>query len=278
MILEVEHLSKTYRQLKAVDDVSLQIAPGEIFGLLGPNGAGKTTVIKMISTLCRPDSGTVTIKGFDIHTHSRQARAVLAVVPQENNLDGDLSVVDNLRIHAALHQVTRPRRAIDTVIKEFGLADKARIPVEKLSGGQKRRVMIARVMLSRPGLILLDEPTLGLDPSFRRELWNIIAQIRQQGTAILLTTHYTDEAEALCDRVAIMSQGRILQEGTPQNLVAAAGCFVLETSGKSGCRIFRMFHTREELDLAVQEHKDSGRYTVRSARLEDVVATVEHKQ
>jgi len=275
MILRAQGLHKSYGRLKAVDDVSLEIAAGEVFGLLGPNGAGKTTVIKMICTLTRADEGTVFINGHDICSHPLQARAALAVVPQENNLDGELSVVDNLRIYAALRRVPTPQARIRQVIEEFGLEDKDRVPVEKLSGGQKRRVMIARVMLAEPELILLDEPTLGLDPSIRREIWNIISQIRQRGTAVLLTTHYTDEAENLCNRVAIMSRGRIRYCGTPQELVAAAGSFVLETAASNGCRDFRLFGDRDAIAREIGAEPPSGQYTVRAARLEDVVAAVE---
>ncbi len=275
MILRAQGLRKAYGRLQAVDDVSLEIAAGEIFGLLGPNGAGKTTVIKMICTLTRADAGTVRINGHDIRSHALQARGALAVVPQENNLDGELSVVDNLRIYAALRRVSVAPNRIRQVIGEFGLEDKARVPVQKLSGGQKRRVMIARVMLAEPELILLDEPTLGLDPSIRREIWNIIMQIRQRGTAILLTTHYTDEAESLCDRVAIMSRGRIRHCGTPQELVAAAGSFVLETAAADGCRVFRLFGDRDAIAREIGMEPPSGQYTVRAARLEDVVAAVE---
>ncbi len=276
MILVAENLSKSYRRVQAADNVSLRIDVGEVFGLLGPNGAGKTTVIKMISTLTHPDSGSVVIKGFDIRAQARQARSAFAVVPQENNLDGELSVVDNLRVYASLHRVATPRAAIDRIIAEFGIADKARVPVEKLSGGQKRRVMIARVMLTQPELILLDEPTLGLDPSFRRDIWNLITRIRRQGTAILLTTHYTDEAESLCDRVAIMSKGRIIHEDTPQNLITTAGSFVLETTDSNGQRDFRLFTSQEEINRSLIDRKDIEPYTVRAAKLEDIVANVEH--
>ena len=276
MILDADNLSKSYRRVKAVDGVSLQIGAGEVFGLLGPNGAGKTTVIKMISTLCRPDSGSVVIKGYNIRTHPLQARRAFAVVPQENNLDGELSVFDNLRVYASLHRIPSPRATIDRVIEEFGILDKAREPVEKLSGGQKRRVMIARVMLSRPELILLDEPTLGLDPSIRRDIWNIITRIRRQGAAILLTTHYTDEAEFLCDRVAIMSKGRIVHEDTPQNLITAGGRYVLETTDSNGRRDFHLFTSQEEIDRNLRDRDNPGPYAVRAAKLEDIVANVEH--
>ncbi|WP_265822729.1 ABC transporter ATP-binding protein [Geovibrio ferrireducens] len=272
MILKIENLHKSYKNVKAVDGVSFHIRKGEIFGLLGPNGAGKTTVIKMISTLTRPDSGSIEVNGCDVMGDRRGVRQSVAVVPQENNLEGELTVYDNLRVYAALRRVPCSRSAITDVMEHFGIISKKNEPVDKLSGGQKRRVIIARVMLADPELILLDEPTLGLDPSIRREIWNLIAQIKSRGKSILLTTHYTEEAENLCDRVAIMSAGKIKRMGTPEELISETGRYVLETSGSDGCRIFRIVRSRDELDAAVRENGTAG-YTVRDARLEDVVVS-----
>ncbi|MCD8566818.1 MAG: ABC transporter ATP-binding protein [Geovibrio sp.] len=272
MILKIENLHKSYKNVKAVDGVSFHIRKGEIFGLLGPNGAGKTTVIKMISTLTRPDSGSIEVNGCDVIGDRRGVRQSVAVVPQENNLEGELTVYDNLRVYAALRRVPCSRSTITDVMERFGIISKKDEPVDKLSGGQKRRVIIARVMLADPELILLDEPTLGLDPSIRREIWNLIAQIKSRGKSILLTTHYTEEAENLCDRVAIMSAGKIKRMGTPEELISETGRYVLETSGSDGCRIFRIVRSRDELDAAVRENGTAG-YTVRDARLEDVVVS-----
>ncbi len=272
MILKIENLHKSYKNVKAVDGVSFHIRKGEIFGLLGPNGAGKTTVIKMISTLTRPDSGSIEVNGCDVMGDRRGVRQSVAVVPQENNLEGELTVYDNLRVYAALRRVPCSRSTITDVMERFGIISKKNEPVDKLSGGQKRRVIIARVMLAEPELILLDEPTLGLDPSIRREIWNLIAQIKSRGKSILLTTHYTEEAENLCDRVAIMSAGKIKRMGTPEELISETGRYVLETSGSDGCRIFRIVRSRDELDAAVRENGTAG-YTVRDARLEDVVVS-----
>lgn len=272
MILKIENLHKSYKNVKAVDGVSFHIRKGEIFGLLGPNGAGKTTVIKMISTLTRPDSGSIEVNGCDVIGDRRGVRQSVAVVPQENNLEGELTVYDNLRVYAALRRVPCSRSTITDVMERFGIISKKNEPVDKLSGGQKRRVIIARVMLADPELILLDEPTLGLDPSIRREIWNLIAQIKSRGKSILLTTHYTEEAENLCDRVAIMSAGKIKRMGTPEELISETGRYVLETSGSDGCRIFRIVRSRDELDAAVRENGTAG-YTVRDARLEDVVVS-----
>lgn len=272
MILKIENLHKSYKNVKAVDGVSFHIRKGEIFGLLGPNGAGKTTVIKMISTLTRPDSGSIEVNGCDVMGDRRGVRQSVAVVPQENNLEGELTVYDNLRVYAALRRVPCSRSTITDVMERFGIISKKNEPVDKLSGGQKRRVIIARVMLADPELILLDEPTLGLDPSIRREIWNLIAQIKSRGKSILLTTHYTEEAENLCDRVAIMSAGKIKRMGTPEELISETGRYVLETSGSDGYRIFRIVRSRDELDAAVRENGTAG-YTVRDARLEDVVVS-----
>jgi ABC-2 type transport system ATP-binding protein len=270
LILKIENLHKQYKNVKAVNGVSFEIKKGEIFGLLGPNGAGKTTVIKMISTLTKPDEGFIEVKGFDVVKNRHDVRKAVAVVPQENNLDGDLTVHDNLLVYAALRRVPDAKRKVLEIMERFGIASKRNELVDKLSGGQKRRVIIARVMLAEPELILLDEPTLGLDPSIRREIWNLIVQIKNRGKSILLTTHYTEEAESLCDRVAIMSSGKIKRMGTPEELINEAGRFVLETSGQDGCRVFRIVRSRDELDEAMKEN-GSAACTVRDARLEDVV-------
>lgn len=270
MILKIENLYKAYKDVQAVDGISFNIKKGEIFGLLGPNGAGKTTVIKMISTLAAPDRGTVEVDGLDTVKNRSEVRKIVAVVPQENNLDGDLSVYENLRVYAAMRLIPSPQKAIEEIMERFGIAEKRNELADKLSGGQKRRVTIARVMLGDPDFILLDEPTLGLDPSIRREIWNIITQIKNKGKSILLTTHYTEEAEGLCDRVAIMSKGKIRRIGTPETLISETGRFVLETSDSEGCRIFRIIRSKDELDSAIRE-SGTEHYTVRDARLEDVV-------
>ena len=207
--------------LEAVSDISFEIAPGECFGLLGPNGAGKSTTIQCISGFYPASSGQVTIGGFDVHRDPKSARQLLGVCSQEDTLDTDFSVRDQLARYATFFRVPlrEGRRRADELLRRFGLEDKADQPVESLSGGMRRRLQVARTLISEPRVLLLDEPTTGLDPEVRRLLWDILMEARRQGVAMLLSTHYMDEAERLCDRVAILHQGKILDCAAPQNLI-----------------------------------------------------------
>jgi lipooligosaccharide transport system ATP-binding protein len=207
--------------LEAVSDISFEIAPGECFGLLGPNGAGKSTTIQCISGFYPASSGQVTIGGFDVHRDPKSARQLLGVCSQEDTLDTDFSVRDQLARYATFFRVPlrEGRRRADELLRRFGLEDKAEQPVESLSGGMRRRLQVARTLISEPRVLLLDEPTTGLDPEVRRLLWDILMEARRQGVAMLLSTHYMDEAERLCDRVAILHQGKILDCAAPQDLI-----------------------------------------------------------
>ncbi|HKE15661.1 MAG TPA: ABC transporter ATP-binding protein [Kofleriaceae bacterium] len=207
--------------LEAVSDISFEIAPGECFGLLGPNGAGKSTTIQCISGFYPASSGRVTIGGFDVHRDPKSARQLLGVCSQEDTLDTDFSVRDQLARYATFFRVPlrEGRRRADELLRRFGLDDKAEQPVESLSGGMRRRLQVARTLISEPRVLLLDEPTTGLDPEVRRLLWDILMEARGQGVAMLLSTHYMDEAERLCDRVAMLHQGKILDCAAPQDLI-----------------------------------------------------------
>lgn len=268
MLLEVSGLSKSYKKKKAVDNIDFHIRKGEIFGLLGENGAGKTTTIKMLSTLTIPDSGEAVISGVDIFRNKRRAREIMAVVPQEINLDGELTVFENLLIYAKLRKVKDSKSAVDGVIERFGIKDKRDERVMNLSGGQKRRVMIARVMLTDAELIFMDEPTIGLDPAIRRDIWQIITSVRESGKSILLTTHYTDEAENLCDRVAIMSKGKIVQTDTPEKLIETSGSFAMDIidGNKFTTKLFK-----SEKDIEDYAGEQNLTFKVRKSKLEDVV-------
>jgi lipooligosaccharide transport system ATP-binding protein len=226
--LTVDHLTKRYRLrsggapfLEAVSDISFEIVPGECFGLLGPNGAGKSTTIQCISGFYPPTSGQVTIGGFDVHRDPKSARQLLGVCSQEDTLDTDFSVRDQLARYATFFRVPvrEGRRRADELLRRFGLDEKADQPVESLSGGMRRRLQVARTLISEPHVLLLDEPTTGLDPEVRRLLWEILMEARRRGAAMLLSTHYMDEAERLCDRVAILHQGKILDSAPPQDLI-----------------------------------------------------------
>jgi len=207
----------------AVDGLDLEVAPGSCFGLLGPNGAGKTTTIRVLCAASPRDAGEVRVLGLDPAEEPRAVKARLGIVPQMDNLDPDFSVLRNLLVYARYYRIPAPearRRALE-LLRFVRLEDRADGSVEDLSGGLKRRLVIARALLHEPALLVLDEPTTGLDPQARHELWERVRELRRRGVTILLTTHYMEEAEALCDRVAIMDRGRVLVEGAPRDLVRA---------------------------------------------------------
>ncbi|MDH4191662.1 MAG: ABC transporter ATP-binding protein [Betaproteobacteria bacterium] len=225
--LTITRLTKRYRlpsggDIEAVSDVSFEVGAGECFGLLGPNGAGKTTVINCLSGLYPVTSGEVTLGGIDVHRDPKAARRLLGVCAQEDTLDSDFRVFDQLVRYATFFriQVEEGRRRARALLERFGLNGRADDPVESLSGGMKRRLQVARALISAPKLLVLDEPTTGLDPEMRRVLWDILMEERAAGTAILLCTHYMDEAERLCDRVAIIARGRILDVDAPSRMIA----------------------------------------------------------
>ncbi len=223
-ILETHDLTRRFGDLVAVDHVNLTVDPGETFGLLGPNGAGKTTVIKMLTTLLPPTSGTASIAGLDMRTQANSVRRSIGYVPQMVSVDGDLTGEENLRVFARLYDVPREIRGerIKDALELVGLSDMASRLVRHYSGGMIRRLEIAEAMLHRPPMLFLDEPTVGLDPIGRETVWERIDQLRKEfGTTILLTTHYMDEAEELCGRVAIMHFGKVAAMGTPAELEAS---------------------------------------------------------
>jgi ABC-2 type transport system ATP-binding protein len=229
------NLSKTYRGgVQALRDVSFDVAPGEAFGLLGPNGAGKTTSIGVLTTTVRPTTGEAFVGGHDVIKDSVKARAVSGIVFQDSVLDRPLSGRANLELHARLWKMPSSRIAtrIDDVVDAMGLREVIDRPTRTYSGGQRRRLEIARAVLSEPSVIFLDEPTVGLDPTIRHELWSLIGELRaRDGVTLLLTTHYLDEAERLCERIAIMHRGQIVALDTPAKLLANLGEEMLEVEG-----------------------------------------------
>jgi lipooligosaccharide transport system ATP-binding protein len=225
--LKVINLTKKYRLptgefFDAVSDVSFEIKAGECFGLLGPNGAGKSTSIQCITGFYPVNSGEILIEGHNVHTTPKLARQHLGVSPQEDTLDSDFNVMDQLVRHATFFRISMAEgrvRAQD-LLRRFGLEDKAKQPVESLSGGMRRRLQVARALVSKPKVLVLDEPTTGLDPDARRVLWEVLTECRAEGIAILLSTHYMEEAERLCDRIAIIDRGKILDIQSPAALIA----------------------------------------------------------
>jgi len=224
-MLRVQKLSKRFAETLAVDDLSFEVARGRIFGLLGPNGAGKTTTISMISGLLIPDSGEVQVGGHSIARDPRAAKALLGVVPQELALYQDLNARENLDFWGGLYGMRgRELRArVDELLELIGLRDRAAEPVKQYSGGMKRRLNLAMGLIHRPQLLLLDEPTVGIDPQARKHILDTVQALVAQGTTILYTTHYLDEAEHLCDELAIMDHGRLLARGSIEELKAQLG-------------------------------------------------------
>ena len=219
----VEHLSKSYGSLQALKDVSLDIKEGEFFGLLGPNCAGKTTLISILAGLCRPDSGRAFIMGTNVQTHFIEARRLLGVVPQELVFDPFFTVRETLRFQSGYFGIRSNDDWIDEIMTHLDLTSKANSNMRSLSGGMKRRVLVAQALVHRPPVIVLDEPTAGVDVELRQSLWKFISRLNQDGHTILLTTHYLEEAESLCGRIAMLKSGQVVALDTTQNLLVRYG-------------------------------------------------------
>ncbi|QAY58847.1 ABC transporter ATP-binding protein [Microbacterium protaetiae] len=225
-VIRAANLVKTYKvkgkpDFRAVDDLSFEVAPGESFGLLGPNGAGKSTTMKMIGAVSTRTSGDLEILGLDPNRYGPEIRSRLGVVPQDDNLDGELNARENLYVYGRYFGMPGKEcaRKADELLAFAQLEDKAKNKVDQLSGGMKRRLTIARGLINDPRILLLDEPTTGLDPQARHILWDRLFRLKERGTTLVLTTHYMDEAEQLCDRLIVVDQGRIMAQGTPASLI-----------------------------------------------------------
>ena len=225
MVICLKGLTKRFGDLVAVNGVDLEIPRGEIFGLLGPNGAGKTTIIRMLGGLTHPTGGGATVLGLDIVKDTRKVKDRIGVVPQNNVLDRDINVYRNLKYHAKLHGIPGPRidPKIDEVLEFTELKAKRDSKIDDLSGGMKRRLVVAKAMMHDPEVFILDEPTTGLDPQSRRMVWDKVRSFREKGMTMILTTHYMDEADALCDRIGIIDHGKVIALGTPEELKASLG-------------------------------------------------------
>ncbi len=220
-LVEARGLTKKFDGFLAVDAIDFDIAKGKAFGFLGPNGAGKTSTMKMISTVSPITEGEMSVFGLDPRTQGRQIRQRIGVVPQEDNLDVELTVSENLYVYGRYHDMNRPeiRERIKELLDFAQLSDRADSPVEPLSGGMKRRLTIARALINDPELVILDEPPTGLDPQARHLLWDRLYRLKQQGSTLIITTHYMDEAEQLCDRLVVMDKAKIVAEGSPRGLI-----------------------------------------------------------
>lgn len=263
-ILKVDSLRKAYGTLNAVDGISFAVQPGECFGLLGPNGAGKTTTIRMLYGYTPRDAGRLELFGLDIDVHLREIKRRIGICQQEDSLDPDLTVRDNLVGYARYFAISRQeaQRRADELLDFFALQSRAKDKIMVLSGGLKRRLMLARALVNQPEFLILDEPTTGLDPQSRQLLWEKLNELKKQGLTILLTTHYMEEAERLCDRLVIVDHGQILVEGKPRELVREhVGHTVLEIAdpdqqvrdflAREACRV-------EDLDRRMLVYLDDG--------------------
>lgn len=230
--LSLRSLTKRFGTLAAVDSFSLEVEQGTIFALLGPNGAGKTTIIRILTTLLRPDAGTALVEGFDVRRQGKEVRRLIGVVPQDNNLDRYLTARENLVMQARLHGMgaAETSRRVDELLDLVGLAGRRNDFPDTFSGGMQRRLVVARALVHTPRVLFLDEPTTGLDPQSRRAVWEYVESLKDSMT-IFLTTHYMDEADALCDRIVIMDHGKALVDGTAAQLkdrMAHAHCYELQ--------------------------------------------------
>ena len=220
-VIQARALVKSYGELNAVDGIDFDVAPGESFGLLGPNGAGKSTTMRMIGGTSLRTSGTLTVLGMDPETRGPEVRANLGVIPQQDNLDSELRCRENLITYGRYFGLPRPylQQRADDLLAFAQLTEKANEKVDNLSGGMKRRLTIARGLINEPKILLLDEPTTGLDPQARHILWDRLFRLKEEGVTLVVTTHFMDEAEQLCDRLVVMDHGRIVAEGSPAQLI-----------------------------------------------------------
>ena len=267
-MIHITDLNKTYKSIHALRDVNLEVNRGELFAFLGPNGAGKTTTIRILTGLTKLSSGTVRLNGFDVEDRHIDSRRQCGLVPQSINLDRELSVFENLNIHAKLFRMDRKQRfrKIDALLDYVEMGDRKKTLIKNLSGGMKRRVMIARALLHSPAILFLDEPTVGLDPGMRRKIWALIKKIQQRDTTIFLTTHYIEEAEFLADRVAFLDKGSIVVVDTPTHLINQLGSWALDHLGEDDMET-NYFNDRKEANAYIAAHQES--FTLRRVNLED---------
>jgi ABC-2 type transport system ATP-binding protein len=276
-MIEISGIYKRYGKLIAVNNLNLQINKGEIFAFLGPNGAGKTTTIRMLTTLTRVTSGTIKIGGFDINKQPDQVKKLFGIVQQHSSLDHDLSVRDNLILHAKIRHfsVEQARNAITKALAFSEMTDRADVLIDALSGGLKRRVQIARALMHEPQLIFLDEPTIGLDAQTRRSLWDMIRKLKSKGITVFLTTHYIEEAEALCDRVGIIHKGQLIALGTPLKLRNNLGLYTVEITRDGQDTEYSFFVDSDSARCYSQNAPQEARSViVRESNLEDVFVEI----
>jgi ABC-2 type transport system ATP-binding protein len=269
-VIEIKNLVKKYGDKVAVNGISFTVHEGELFGFLGPNGAGKTTTVRCVSTLTNITSGEVLVNGIDVMKNQTKAKQYMGVIQQQISLDKDLTIRENMISHAMYHGMGKAERnaRLKELTEYFGLEEYLDKPVDSLSGGWKKRAAIVCAMLHQPKVLFLDEPTSGLDINARRLLWDVVKKLNQNGTTIVLTTHYIEEAQALCDRVGIIDRGNIIALDVPQALIEKTGKMAVEYPSE-GKTAYRYFHTMAEAQAFVSELNTEDAM-IRKTNLEDV--------
>ena len=290
-VINAKNIRKSYGKLCAVDDLSFEVSANTCFGILGPNGAGKTTMMKMLYGRSARDHGIIDVFGYDPAKQELAIKYLAGVVPQDNNLDEELNVFDNLKVYSQFYGLSNvlAKSRIENLLQFMDLSEKKYARIKALSGGMQRRLIIARALLNNPKLLILDEPTIGLDPQVRHHLWDKLRQLKKQGTTILLTTHYMEEAFVLCDRILIMNKGKAVAEGNPKDLLEQnIEKFVLEIHGSKSVEAFntetilssiRIDKSEESIRLYSNESQhlrdlasqmEGAQYYLRQANLEDL--------
>lgn len=268
-MIELNNLTKKYDEFTAVDHLNLRIETGEFFGLLGPNGAGKTTTIGMLSTLLLPSEGQVSIDGEKLTRQNNRLKRKISVITQEYSMRQDMTMDEIMEYQGRLYfmPVKTIRSRSEELLEFCGLIDYRRRTVRKLSGGMKRKLMVCRALLTDPEILLLDEPTAGMDALARRQMWNLLKQLNGRNLTILLTTHYMEEAESLCDRVGLMYEGKLEETDSPRNMIEAFGRYAVDQNSDEGLQS-KYFHKKE--DAIEYLARLSGETALRNTTLEDV--------
>ncbi len=271
-IVSVSNLVKNYGDKRALDGIDIHVKRGEMYAFLGPNGAGKTTAVRVLSTLAGFDSGEVYIDGHDVKKEPIEAKTAIGVIQQQISLDKDLTVWENMMVHAMYHKIPRPERKqrVDELADYIGLREYYNRRVDTLSGGWKKKVAIVCALVDRPKLLFLDEPTVGLDIQSRRSMWDLLRKLNDDGMTIFLTTHYIEEAESLCGRVSIINHGKIIAEDTPAELSKRLGSFTVEYYGTDRKTQYCYFNSKEEADSFSKTLDDTNTVLLRRTNLSDV--------
>jgi len=276
-MIRIKGLKKEYKNVKALKGIDINVAKGEIFSLLGPNGAGKTTTIRIITGLTKKDAGEIFIKDIDIFKYPDKGKKLIGLIPQSVNLDVDLTVYENMFVHGLLYSMPlgEIKEKSRELLEYVGVYKRKDSKVKTLSGGMRRRVLIARALLHSPEVLFLDEPTVGLDPNIRRKIWWLIKKIQEQGTTIFLTTHYIEEAEFLSDKVAFLDEGEIVKYDTPENLIKSLGEWAVDFLDHEKFNTL-FFKTKEEIKKVLSEKHD--KFHIRRVNLEDAFITYTGKR